>query len=537
MNDSNIESSDKLLRVASKALAAGQPAKAVGACKALIHHYPEFAPGLGVGAQVALKLNNANEALELIDRALALKAENAHFHVTRAQCLLALKQLSNAVAEVQKAPDLAPEDAVVLHNTATFLSMHCNEHFLACPYYERAVALSPRNAGYRYSLAAIYRILGRTEDAETTLDQALELKPDYYEAYLMRSDVRRQSEAKNHIGQLENLVAAGIKDWRGETMLCHALAKEYEDIAEYEASFHWLQRGTGLRWKHTRYDVAVDEKTMEEIARHFSTSFMQQAAPGCNYNNGEAIFILGLPRTGSTLLERIISSHSDVHAAGELNNFALQLVRICKPQMESGKLFENEVVAASTRIDFSELGKAYVESTRPSTGHVPKFIDKLPFNFLYCGLIHLALPRARIIHIRRKPMDSCFAMYKCLFKSAYPMSYDLEQQGRYYLAYRRMMDHWGEVMPGSILEVRYEDLVADQEAQTRRILNYCELDWQDNCLHFEKNKAPSMTASATQVRERIYTSALGAWRNYEEQLQPLRELLESGGIDLESEYP
>ncbi|MEE8429419.1 MAG: tetratricopeptide repeat protein [Gammaproteobacteria bacterium] len=240
MNDSNIESSDKLLRVASEALAAGQPAKAVGACKALIHHYPEFAPGWGVGAQVALKLNNANEALELIDRALALKAENAHFHVTRAQCLLALKQLSNAVAEVQKAPDLAPEDAVVLHNTATFLSMHCNEHFLACPYYERAVALSPRNAGYRYSLAAIYRILGRTEEAETTLDQALELKPDYYEAYLMRSDVRRQSEAKNHIGQLENLVAAGIKDWRGETMLCHALAKEYEDIADYEASFHWL---------------------------------------------------------------------------------------------------------------------------------------------------------------------------------------------------------------------------------------------------------------------------------------------------------
>lgn len=535
MNDSIIESSENLLRVASEALAGGQSAKAVEACNALNHHYPEFAPGWAVGSQVALKLNNAEKALEFIDRALALNAESAHFHIYRAQCLLALKRLSDAVAEVQQAPDLAPDNAVLLHNTATFLSMHCNEHFLACPYYERAVALSPRNADYRFNLAAIYRILGRTEDAETSSDQALELKPDYYEAYLLRSDVRRQSAAKNHIGQLENLVAAGIKDWRGETMLCHALAKEYEDIADYEASFQWLQRGTGLRWKHTRYDAAVDEKTMEEIARHFPASFMQQAAPGGDYNNGEAIFILGLPRTGSTLLERIISSHSDVHAAGELFNFASQLVRICEPQMESGKSFENELVAASTRIDFSELGKAYIDSTRPSTGHVPKFIDKLPFNFLYCGLIHLALPRARIIHIRRNPMDSCFAMYKCFFKGPYPMSYNLEQQGRYYLAYRRMMDHWGEVMPGSILEVRYEDLVADQEAQTRRILNYCELDWQDNCLHFEKNKAPSMTASATQVRERIYTSALGAWRNYEEQLQPLRDLLETGGIDVESQ--
>ena len=415
--------------------------------------------------------------------------------------------------------------------------MHCNERFLACPYYERAVALSPGNAEYRYNLAAIYRILGRTEDAETTLDQALELKPDYYEAYLMRSDVRRQSAANNHIGQLENLVAAGIKDWRGETMLCHALAKEYEDLADYEASFNWWQARQGLTGKKQRYEGGVEEKTRKEIGRHRSASFMKQAAPGCDYDNDEAIFILGRPRTGSTLLERIISSHSDLHAAGELHNFALQLVQLCKPQMESGKPFENELIAASTRIDFSKLGKAYVESTRPGTGHVPKFVDKLPFNFLYCGLIHLALPRARIIHIRRNPMDSCFAMFKCFFKGAYPMSYDLQQQGRYYLAYRRMMDHWGEVMPGSILEVRYEDLVADQEAQTRRILNYCELDWQDNCLHFEKNKAPSMTASATQVRERIYTSALGAWRNYEEQLQPLRELLESGGIDLESEYP
>jgi tetratricopeptide (TPR) repeat protein len=525
------------MRVASAALAAGQPAKAVGACKSLIQHYPEFAPGMGIGAQVALSLNNANEALEFIDRALALEAKNAHFKVIRAQCLLALKQLSDAVAEVQKAPELAPEDALVLHNTATFLSMHCNEYLLACPYYERAVALSPGNADYRYNLAAIYRILGRTEDAESATDQALELKPDFYEAHLMRSGLRRQSEVKNHIQQLENLVDTGIKDWRGETMLCHALAKECEDIADYEASFRWLQRGTGLRWKHTRYDVGVDEETMDEIARHFSASFMHRAASDCDYDNGEAIFILGLPRSGSTLLERIISSHSDVHAAGELHNFALQLVRICKPHMESGKPFENEVIAASTRIDFSELGKAYVESTRPNTGQVPRFIDKLPFNFLYCGLIHLALPRARIIDIRRNPMDSCFAMYKCFFKNAYPMSYDLEQQGRYYLAYRKMMDHWGEVMPGSVLDVRYEELVADPEAQIRRILNYCELDWQDDCLHFEKNKAPTMTASATQVRERIYSSAVGAWRNYEEQLQPLRELLESGGIDVESELP
>ena len=327
MSDASIESPDNLLRVASEALAAGQPDRAVGACRALHHHYPEFAAGWAMGSEVALRFNNAAKALEFIDRALALKTDSANFHIFRAKCLLALKLLSDAVAEVQKAPDLDPQNAFVLHSTATFLSMHCGEYLLACPYHERAVALSPRNADYQFSLATVYRFLGRAEESETSWDQAIELKPDNYEAYLVRSEVRRQSISENHIGQLENLVAAGINHWHGESFIYHALAKEYEDIADYQASFHWLQRATSLRWKHTRYDVAADEKIMQDIAHHFSASFMQQPATG--WENSEPIFILGLPRTGSTLLERIVSSHSDVYASGELNTFPLHLLRLC----------------------------------------------------------------------------------------------------------------------------------------------------------------------------------------------------------------
>ncbi len=521
---------EALLQVVSQSLAEGQLAKAVKACKTLNGGFPDFAPGWAVGSRVALKLGNADKALEFIDRALALDTKSGHLHIFRAQCLLEKKQLPQAIASAHKAVELSPKDAAVLYNAGTFLGMHCNEHSIACPYYETAVALSPENAEYCFSLAAVYRFLGRVKEAAATWDRAIQLAPEYYEAYLLRSEVLKQTVDSNHTLELESLVERGIKDWRGESMVCHALAKEYEDTADYSRSFSWLKRGTDLRQKHTRYDVAADEKTMGEIAQQFSLEFMQQ--PRVGGDSEEPIFILGLPRTGSTLLERILSSHDEVFAAGELNVFALELVRICQNSQGGGQIARDDLVRVSTTIDYSQLAQNYIESTRPRTGQLPRFIDKMPNNFLYCGLIHLAMPKARIIHIMRNPMDSCYAMYKRLFKGAYPMSYDQEQLGRYYLAYRRLMDHWGKVMPESILEVRYEQLVADQETQTRRVLGYCGLDWQDSCLHFEKNEAPSTTASASQVREPIYKTAQNMWRNYEEQLEPLRELLEKGGIDV-----
>lgn len=521
---------EALMRAVSNALAEGQLATAVQACKTLNGRFPDFAPGWAQGSRVALRLGNPDKALEFIERALALDTQSGHLHIFRAQCLLEKKQLRQAIAAAHRAVELAPDDAAALYNAGTFIGMHCNEHAEACPYYERAVALSPDNPEYHFSLAAVYRFLGRVKEAASTWDRAIKLKPEYYEAYLLRSEVHKQSMESNHIVEMENLLARGIKDWRGESMLCHALAKEYEDTADYSSSFAWLKRGTDLRQKHTRYDVATDEKTMGEIAQHFSLDVMQQPRVGCD--SEEPIFILGLPRTGSTLLERILSSHDEVYAAGELNAFALELVRICQQGHGEGKIARDELVKISTTINYAQLGQNYVASTRPRTGHVPRFVDKMPNNFLYCGLIHLALPKARIIHIMRNPMDTCYAMYKRLFKSAYPMSYDLEQLGRYYLAYRRLMDHWGNVMPESILEIRYEQLVDDQEVQTRRVLDYCGLNWQDSCLHFEKNEAPTTTASATQVREPIYRTAQGMWRNYEEQLRPLRELLEEGGVDV-----
>jgi hypothetical protein len=272
-----------------------------------------------------------------------------------------------------------------------------------------------------------------------------------------------------------------------------------------------------------KYDVARDLETMQAIR----ATFGKEVFSGCGAgdDNGEAIFILGLPRTGTTLVERILASHSDVFAAGELNNFAAQLMGMLRAQNKEKRLARDELVRASAGLDVKKLGEAYIHSTRPFTGHVSRFIDKMPLNFLYVGLIHMSLPNAKIINLQRDPMDTCYAIYKQLFVDAYPYSYDLEELARYYVAYRQLMQHWHDVLPGVIHTVAYEDVVNDIERESRRMLDYCGLDWQPQVLRFHENKEASTTASTAQIRRPIYSSSVGRWRDYREQLQPVADVL------------
>jgi len=190
----------------------------------------------------------------------------------------------------------------------------------------------------------------------------------------------------------------------------------------------------------------------------------------------------------------------------------------------------DEMVASTASLDFKQLGDLYVDSTRPFTGKTKRFIDKMPLNYLYVGLIHLALPQSKIINLQRDPMDTCYAIYKQLFVDAYPFSYDLEELASYYVAYHRLMEHWNKVLPGVIHTVTYEELVGDIETKTRQLLEACELDWQPQCLKFYENTSASTTASTAQIREPAYKSSVGKWRNYADQLQPVAEILRKAGI-------
>jgi hypothetical protein len=243
------------------------------------------------------------------------------------------------------------------------------------------------------------------------------------------------------------------------------------------------------------------------------------------------IFIVGLPRTGTTLTERIVSSHSQVESVGETQ--FLQMVVRRESGVKSVERITPAIIEAAAKIDISSIADGYTEAVDYKLSDKPMFIDKLPFNYLYLGFIAKSYPHARIIHLKRHPLDACFAMYKQVFTWAYKFSYTLKGLGGYYVGYNRLCNHWREVLGDRLIEVEYESLVADQEHQTRVLLEKIGLDFEEGCLNFEKNITASTTASSVQVREKIHTRSVNRWKNFERQLQPLKEYLENAGITVE----
>ncbi len=514
----------------------GKNLEAVAACQQLNRQWPDYGPGWYSTSQLATRLGQHDRALQAVTRALQLDPGNRAWQLQQAVCLMRLGRYQEARPLVLA---LDREQLPTAYQCATLglLLSRLDLQEQALPHYQRAARLEPGVANNFYNLATVHRFLGNTSAADTALEQALELDPADGEAWRLRADLRRWDERDNHVAELRALLAGDALTPRARVQVQHALAKELEDLERWEESFEALQTGATLRRQQTRYQVQGDLDTLARIAGVYDAGLFQGDIRG--HDNAEAIFVIGMPRTGTTLVERILSSHSQVHAAGELNNFAIEMSRavqaLAQRQSAGGaaKLDKLARVELSAGLDFAALGRAYIDSTRPATAGSPRFVDKMPLNFLYAGLIHLALPRAKIVHLERHPLDSCFAIYKTLFADAYPFSYDLEELGRYYLAYRDLMQHWHEVMPGVIHEVRYEDLVVDQEGQSRALVDYCDLDWQDSCLAFHQNRAASTTASASQVREPIHARSVGRWRHYERQLAPLVALFRDAGLDLD----
>jgi hypothetical protein len=396
--------------------------------------------------------------------------------------------------------------------------------------YDRAVTLAPNNPHFIFNRATVYRFLGQLAEAEADYDRVIALKPADYEAYKNRSELRTQSVDANHIGELEALMARGISDWRGDVQVRYALAKEYEDIGDYQKSFQYLRQGAKRRREHMRYDVAADVATVEWIMEAFPGAPNETAQQRGGGPSDAPIFIVGLPRSGTTLVDRILGSHSKVHSAGELDHFALCIVDAVRRCSGGAQLPRRELVARSADLDFPALGRDYLQRARYLAAGAVRFTDKMPLNYLYCGLIRRALPNAKIVHVARRPMAGCYAMYKTLFKDGYPFSYDLGEIGRYYVGYRRLMDHWQATMPAAIYPLSYEALVADQRGETRKLLDFCGLEWQDSCIEFHRNPSPTTTASAAQVRRRLYNSSVSQWRHYAAELAELSSLLCATGM-------
>ena len=323
----------------------------------------------------------------------------------------------------------------------------------------------------------------------------------------MRSDLRTQTAERNHIAEMETLLRDGALPWHSQVLLRFALGKECEDLDEHDRAFDHVQAGADLQRRSTSYDSGAEIAEIERIIRTQTRTWLASRPPG--FSNADPIFVAGLPRTGTTLVERIIASHSAIKSAGETNAFAAALRRVTRTRPKG--------------LDGAEIGRQYIDSI--GAFGVPtnqRFVDKTLQNYLYCGLIHAALPRAKIILVRRHPLDACWAIYKALFRGTFLFSYDQIELADYYLAFRRLAHHWKSILPADVLlEVNYQDIVRDQAAESRRLIEFIGLPWENEVLHFHESRAPSATASAVQVRRPIYSSSIGKWRRHAERLEPL----------------
>ena len=304
------------------------------------------------------------------------------------------------------------------------------------------------------------------------------------------------------------------------------VAKELEDLGRYDDAIEALDTGARAYRGTVDYDSDAELSAQEDIRSVFSGETLGALAPG--YGKEQPVFIVGMPRSGTTLVERMLSGHSQLVSIGEFTEFPrLYGIRLGEQFARDKSRTPSE---ASLDIDFAELGRAYCQAARELAGEAPVFVDKLPYNFLYCGYILAALPNARLIHVRRHPLDTCYAVYKTLFFGAYSFSYDLDELADYYISYHRHMAHWQAVLPGKILDVAYEALVREPEAQLKRIIDWCDLPWEASVLDFHRQEGPSMTASAMQVRRPVYTDSIDSWRRAEARFAPLKARFEAADI-------
>ena len=499
-------------------------------CVQLNRQYPEFGSGWHTMSYIALKLGNAAIALDAIDKALALQPAHLDWQLQKANTLMALRQVKQAEAIALTLADKNLTTPYQCSTLARILSgLELQEK--AAVLYEKAIALDPKNAGEYYNLAAVQRYMGDVSAAENNLNKCISLNPQDADAIYLRSSLRTQTADNNHIKALRALSAQTQKPAKSVVKINYALAKELEDIGDYSLSFEYLKLAADTRRQHLNYQLDADLKTIDAIIENYSADQFEQKRQG--HDAQGPIFIVGMPRTGTTLVERIVASHSEVDSAGELPNFSQQLVQLVQLARESagGSINREQLVALTTELDFAQLGERYIKSVEAVSGKTGFVIDKLPLNFLYVGLIHLALPNAKIIHLQRNPMDTCYAVYKTLFEDVYPFSYNLTELARYYVAYQKLMAHWQQQLPGVIHTVSYEALVNNAEQEAKQLIAYCGLEWQEQCLRFYENKQASTTASATQVRQPIYQSSINKWQAYQQALQPVKAILEAAGID------
>jgi tetratricopeptide (TPR) repeat protein len=393
------------------------------------------------------------------------------------------------------------------------------EHADALELLDRAKTLGADGAEFRFSRGMQLVFNGRMKEAEAELDACLRMPNAPARATLELARLRKQTPQRNHLDDLARRTKTVADGSEEHAAIEFARYKELEDLGRYDEAWDALAHANAMMYARHSHDPAASRRLFENLIAATTPEFLKPA--DVVHEGPQPIFIIGMPRSGTTVVDRLIGNHSDVTLAGELDDFALQLRWAANHQ----STLDDIVLERLPRIDYDELGRRYLDQTQWRAQGKPFFTDKLPRNWMVAGLIAKALPQARILHLVRDPMAVCFSNFRVMFADAFAHIYDLDALASHYLQYRRVIEHWHAAMPGRILDVVYSDLVQQPEATMRRVVDFCGLDWDPACVDLTLNESAVATLSTAQVREPIHARALEEWRHYETQLAPLKRAL------------
>jgi len=474
-------------------------------------------------AKIGIKLDVLDDAEFLLESVLAFAP---HYHAARheyASVLLQRHKHARALEEMQKLLAIDP-------GNRGYRATHANacvglgKHDEALRTYRKLAIESPSAADLHLSIAHSLKTLGRQSDAIESYRTAAAVRPSYGDAYWSLANLKTYRFTDDELHRMraqEGLIGVSLQD---RYHLCFALGKALEDRGEYAESFRYYERGNALKKSESRYQPAhIERNTRLQIAVCTREFFAAREGVGCD--RPDPIFIVGLPRAGSTLLEQILASHSKVEGTTELADIPRLVHHLQGREQSDSRRRYPEVLTELSSDQLQKFGEKYLADTQILRTGKPFFIDKMPNNFRHIGLIHLIVPNARIIDARRAPMACCFSNFKQLFASGQEFTYSLEDIARYYRTYVELMAHWDAVLPGRILRVQHEDIVEDLEGHVRRLLEFCALEFEQSCLEFYKTDRSVRTASSEQVRQPISKEGIDQWRNFEPWLGPLKAAL------------
>lgn len=509
------------------ALNRGDLATAGEACKQALAIDQTHVPAHFLVGLVALEGKQRQVAHEAFKSVVKLDRDHAAAWAHLAKLNVGEGRIAAAESALREVRRVQPSDPMVIELTGTVLNS-LGEYEAAELFFERAHEMSPQNPSALMNLGNVRVFLGKIDDAVALFKRAIDLEPNSAQCHW---GLANSAKAKDdtHIKTMQGLIDSGGQSKRSQGFLHYAIGKENEDLGNWPEAFSAFTQGARARRETVEFNEADETAMFEAIKETYTAQWLANCPAGAE--DPAPIFVLGQPRTGTTLIERVITSHSQVYSAGELQQFGLAVRRASRHA--DPKRFSKELFIAAATINPAEIGNMYLRSTAKLRDKSPFFVDKLPVNYLNIPLILAALPKAKIVHLVRGPMDACFASFKQLFADAYLHSYDQSEMARHHARYRDLMAYFRQEFPGRIVDISYEDTARDLEPNARKLINALKLDWEDACLNFHESSSGVATASSVQVREPAHTRSIGRWRRYETELLPMMGELTRLGVPLD----